>query len=227
LAKTKTIENLFNSLAHYSDLLPIFFFLFFLRKNSQPKGIWIIIVYTAYDFLINFGLLYLSHKPLKVFLYSSYTFFEYLFFAYFFLQVIKNPRFKKIISIVSIIFSVFLILYAYLGKVKGIDSLPIGIETILILVFSFYFLFEQLNDTTNLFIYSKYTFWIILGMLLYLAGSFFIYIYASQLNQEEILKYWIFTNIFSIIKNILFVIALAVHANQSQTKNTGYLYTLN
>jgi len=64
-------------------------------------------------------------------------------------------------------------------------------------------------------------------MLLYLAGSFFIYIYASQLNQEEILKYWIFTNIFSIIKNILFVIALAVHANQSQTKNTGYLYTLN
>ncbi|MGZ4036474.1 MAG: hypothetical protein ACXVPQ_01525 [Bacteroidia bacterium] len=102
----------------------------------------------------------------------------------------------------------------------AIDSVPIGIETILILIFSFYYFYEQMQDTTNLFIYTRYPFWIVLGMVLYLSGSFFIYIYSSQLSQEEIRKYWIFTNIFSILKNIFFAIAIVVNASHSIQKSS-------
>jgi uncharacterized Tic20 family protein len=114
-------------------------------------------------------------------------------------------------------------------KVRGIDSIPIGIEAILILIFSFYYLYEQMKDTETLFVYSRYTFWIVLGMMLYLAGSFFIYIYASQLPPNQVGKYWIFTNIFSILKNIIFAIAIFINASEkaNNSKTNFKLYSLN
>lgn len=171
-------------------------------------------------------MLYLSHKASKVFLYSSFTFFEYLLFAACLFNIIKNRGFRKFIIVASVLFSSFLIFYNLTVKLVAIDSIPIGIETILILIFSFYYFYEQMQDTTNLFIYNKPSFWVILGMVLYLAGSFFIYIYSSQLKvQSEVDKYWIFTNIFSILKNIFFTIAIIVNANQS-VKKTPKKYKL-
>ncbi len=186
-------------------------------------------IYSLYDFLTNIGLLYLNHRPSEIFLYSSFTFFEYALFSYILYLLIKDRQFKKIIVITSISFSTFLIIYNFTVNVRGIDSIPIGIETILILIFSFYFLYEQMKDVSNLFIYNSHPFWIVVGMMIYLAGSFFIYIYASQLPTKEIAKYWIFTNIFSIIKNILFTIALIVNSKKYFKAKTqkNPLYTLN
>jgi hypothetical protein len=178
--------------------------------------LWVLFIYCIYDFLTNLGLLYLSHKPAKVFLYSSFTFIEYILFVWILFLSIKNQRFRKIIQIASSFFLIFLIAYNLSINVKGIDSVPIGIEAILILIFSFYYFYEQMNGTQNLFIYNKSSFWTILGMMLYLAGSFFIYIYASQLASKEVAKYWIFTNIFSIIKNLFFTVAILVNSRQKK-----------
>jgi voltage-gated potassium channel Kch len=134
-------------------------------------------------------------------------------------MVISNSFFKKIIIGTSILFSLFIIIYNLETKVAGIDSIPIGIEAILILIFSFYYFYEQMKDVSTLFIYGRFHFWIVLGMMIYLAGSFFIYIYASQLETHEVAKYWIFTNIFSIIKSILFTIAIFINGSQSTKKN--------
>lgn len=218
MAKTKSIENLFNDLASYSAFLPIlFFFLFFIKSRSQ-KLLWIIIIYCLYTYLTDLGLLYLTNRPSRVFLYSSFTFFEFAFFSTALYFIIKNSGFKKIILITSIIFAIFLIFYNLSANVVGIDSIPIGVEGILILIFSFYYLYEQMKDTEILFIYSNYTFWIVIGMMLYLAGSFFIYIYASQLPDDQVAHYWVFTNIFSIIKNIFFTIAIIINSKQPVKK---------
>jgi hypothetical protein len=178
----------------------------------------IIFAYSIYDFLTNIALLYLDRNPTTIFLYSSFTFFEYSLFAAILYMIIKNRFFKKMIITISILFTIFLILYDLIGKVKVIDSIPIGIEAILILIYSFYYLFEQMKDTENLFIYSRYPFWLVIAMMLYLAGSFFIYIYASQLGDKEVERYWIFTNIFCIIKNILFTFAIVLNNKQSVEK---------
>lgn len=178
-------------------------------------------------------MLYLAHQPTRAFLYYFFTFVEYSLFAFALYTLIKNAAFKKIILISCVAYLVFWIIYNFFFKSPGIDSVPIGIETILILVYSFYFLFEQMNDTSNLFIYSKYSFWVIFGILLYLAGSFFIYIFSNQLLSEgksdEVAKYWVFTNIFSILKNIFFVIAIILNAKEADPKKTtGYVnYKLN
>ncbi|MDQ3277122.1 MAG: hypothetical protein M3Q06_02275, partial [Bacteroidota bacterium] len=93
-----------------------------------------------------------------------------------------------------------------------IDSIQIGVETIIILIFSYYYLYERMNDTTTLYVYSTFSFWIVIGMVLYLAGSFFIYIFADSLPKADVDKYWIVTNVLSILKNIFFAIAIIVNS---------------
>lgn len=156
-------------------------------------------------------------------LYESFTAIEYLLFAGFLHVNTKSRSAKNLLVILSLSFTIFFFVYTYAfpKEFRYIDSVPIGIETILILIFSFFYLYEQINDTTTLFLYNRYTFWVILGMVLYLAGSFFIYIFTNFLTPKEVLKYWPITNFVSILKNIFFCIAIYINA---QPKKEDHLY---
>ncbi|MES2880513.1 MAG: hypothetical protein V4676_00085, partial [Bacteroidota bacterium] len=110
--------------------------------------------------------------------------------------------------------------YAYFATRQRhvLDSIPIGFETILIFIFTFLYFYEQLNDTTELLIYTKPHFWCVLGILIYLSGSFFIYIFANQITIEELGQFWIITNIVSIVKNLFFTLAFFLQARQAGRK---------
>jgi hypothetical protein len=127
--------------------------------------------------------------------------------------LLKSKKAKLVVAIASLIYIIFYIIYSLLYEVSILTvSIPIGVEAILILIFSFYYLYEQMNDTSTLFIYTKPAFWIILGMVLYLAGSFFVYIFSNYLNKDVREKYWVITNVLSILKNIFFCIAIHINA---------------
>lgn len=154
------------------------------------------------------------------YLYSLFTLFEYIFFASFFWLSIQNSSFKKKIIYISIAFVIFLIIFPLTVKIKRVDSIPIGVETIVILIFSFYFLYELLNKPTSQFIYSNYRFWIVTGMCLYLAGSFFFYILSEQLNKEDLKEYRFLSYLFYILKNIFFGIGLILFSRTNTEKST-------
>src|SRR5262249_8422141 len=101
---------------------------------------------------------------------------------------------------------------------KKFDSIPIGIETILIFIFIFFFLYEQFRDLKAEPIYSNYFFWVSIGLFIYLGGTFFIYIMANEMSKEERMKYWFFTFIVEIIKNFLFALAVIVYAKSPKPK---------
>lgn len=222
MAKTNTIESFFNYLDFYSNFLPILFFLVYFKKSRGKRVLWFIVIYALYNYLTALGTITFYSTTMQAFLYAYFTLLEYLLFTFVFYILINNKRFKKLIILLSICFIAFFIPYNIFGTIRGIDSTPIGIETILILIFSFYYFYEQMQDIENsIFIYNKYSFWLIIGMMLYLSGCFFIYIYTSYLPDDKtILKYWIFTNVFSMLKNIFFTIAIIIHAYQSHKKQT-------
>ena len=143
---------------------------------------------------------------------------EVVSFVSFLHLLIEKKQAKKALVITTLVFAFIYIGITLLVKDNIIDSIQIGIETIIILIFSFYYLYERMNDTSTLFIYNTYPFWVILGMVLYLSGSFFVYIFADSLSLADREKFWIIPNIFSIIKSILFVIAIIIHATPK--KNT-------
>jgi hypothetical protein len=96
---------------------------------------------------------------------------------------------------------------------------PIGVESILILIFSAYFFYEQVNNPSVLFIYNDYKFWIITGMMIYLSGSFFIYLFANLIPKDQVGQYWSFIQIFVSLMNILFSIGLLVAGLQPTQKH--------
>jgi hypothetical protein len=67
-----------------------------------------------------------------------------------------------------------------------------------------------MSDLSNEFIYNKFAFWIITGFLIYLAGSFFIYVFAAQVDKEILQEYWFLTNAFYSLKNIIFALGYLV-----------------
>jgi len=144
---------------------------------------------------------------------------ESLAFVTFLYTQIGSRRTRRVVFFIGVFFTIFNLLFPYLGRdYKNIDSIQIGIETIIVLIFSFYFLYEKMNDPSTLFIYNTFPFWIVLGMVIYLSGSFFIYIFADSISKQEVHKYWFVTNILSVLKNIFFSIGLMVNSKPPKDK---------
>ena len=214
----KTVEDLFFNLVYFFDAIIIVFLALLSRKKTINKKFWFFGLYSLINSVINYSTKNLD-LPQKIdyFLFGFYTIFEYTVFAYLIFLSIQSTFFKKLIKIFSVFFAFFIICYYAFFPVQTIDSIPIGIETILILIFSFYYFYEQMNDfATSTFIYNKPSFWIIVGMMLYLAGSFFIYIFANKAHNDLLDKYWFLTYLFYILKSILFFIGILFYAKQSK-----------
>lgn len=173
-------------------------------------GIRLVFFYQLVIFFLG-TVIYLNRT--SVVLYELYTLTEAAAFIAFLFTHIINKAVRKAVFLIGILFIALSAVFIYFDyPVRMIDSVAIGIETIIILVFSFYFLYERTNDTETLYIYSTFQFWIVIGMILYLGGSLFIHVFASILSQEERISFWIVPNILSILKNIFFAIAILVNS---------------
>ena len=254
--KSKNIENLFFKILFYSFLLPPLAYLTLFRKIGKDSRLLTLIYYCVSIFLFLLMTERLVTQDEIIFIpgkikFPINTLIEYFFFVTLIYQQLRLRRSKKIIVILSVFFFLFQIIYfvAHDNRIlnalpqfiqnfitwftiptqkKSFDSIPIGIETILIFIFIFFYLFEQFKDVKDIPIYSNYFFWIAIGLLIYLGGSLFIYLMASNLlTNEEIDQYWFFTYIVETIKNLLLATAVFVYSkNPSKTKSSQALPNL-
>lgn len=215
--KSKFIESLFYIL-FYSFLLPPLVYLILFRKIGRDKRVLTLVYYCVCIFIFLFLEEYVRIIRGKI-KYPLFTLLEYTFFVILIFQQIKFRMLKLILVILSVSFFLFQILYYFSDNEKKFDSIPIGFEAILIFIFIFFFLYEQLKEAKSQPIYSHYFFWISIGLFIYLGGSFFIYILANSISDQEILKYWFFTYVVEIIKNLLFATALLIYSKNPIKKN--------
>ena len=90
-----------------------------------------------------------------------------------------------------------------------------------------YYLIIQIRGINDLFVYSTSNFWIIITFLIYVSGTFFLYImaekYLGKKDKVFTLQYHIINSIFTVIKAILFSIAMfmkpAIPNNKPQKNN--------
>ena len=187
-------------------LLP---FLFLLLKGKFKVRIQILLaIYGILFFLLLFFYEWLPKGDARRYFQAIYTLVEYSFFAYFFWYNIRKKKFKSFIILVSGLFFLFQIFYVTTSSFKRLDSISVGIEAIFIFMYVFYFFYEFSKTANDSFIYNHYCFWISIGILIYLGGSFFFYILINKLDTNEVDTFGKMTYIAEIIKNILFSIAL-------------------
>ena len=201
----------FKLILHISYLFPLI--CFFILRRKQFKPFIILMLFYAVSFFLLLSYYRTLTKWVDQGFYSTfYTFLEYLLFTSFILLNILSSRLRKLVVTLSIGFVIFQVVYLLNTSIKNLDTIAIGVETILLFSYVICFFYEQFRKQTSLSIYNHYCFWISVGILIYLGGSFFFYIMANHLTDSEINRYWEFTYIGEIIKNILFSLSVYLFA---------------
>lgn len=196
-------------------LLPFLFFLLFKRK-SKERAAWVIFFYILYCAINEFINLYLQQTSSRfvLYLFSVFTIIEFTFICYYFLLIFKEKnRTRQLIKILWICFIFYAILnITFKNKATSWDSISIGIESLLILMLSSYYLFIKIKRTNNLSFYTNFHFWVAITFLIYFSGTFFLNIMAESMrrNPEYQLLYFGINIGFNILKNVMLAIAMTM-----------------
>ena len=168
-------------------------------------------------------------KSLRKLQQTVYTFSEYALFSYIFWVNIKKPKIRLVILSLSVLFLCSQVYYFLAPKTQKIDSIPVGVETILIFLYTFIYFSQYFKLSRNIYVFNDPIFWIVVGILLYLGSNFFFNILVNQINQQLNDQYWYLTFIPEIIKNILFVVGIILfhrrpdESTNKQRSNVPYL----
>lgn len=191
---------------------PLLYLLLFKKVGKQVKIVTLVCYCITMFLLLQFGDDFLP----KRYRYPIFTFTEYSFFTILIYQQLATKRNKLTVLILSTIFVCFQAYYFFSTHRRQLDSVPIGVETIFIFIFVSLFFSEQLKEIDENPIYTNYFFWIAVGLVFYLGGSFFVYILANNLSREELERYWYWTWIAEIIKNVLITFALILYTKSKK-----------
>jgi len=155
-------------------------------------------------------------SPNTVYLFLLFTIVEYSFFCYFIYLILPKNLVKRSVPFVWIGFLLFAFIdYAFFSKAQEFDSIASGIESIIVLMLSIYFLFSQVKGANSLLIYSTFNFWAVIAFLIYFSGTFFLYLMTERMMHDVSFQkqYFIINISFNILKNLLLCVAMTMRVN--------------
>jgi hypothetical protein len=167
-------------LSIFLGLLPLMAIVFVKRKNISFK---LLLFYLLYSLLSDLILSKLSIKYFDSEIYSFrlFTIVEYFSITYILFTQIEGLVFRKFIKFSSLAFAFFILLDIYTNPLNEFDSIPTGVESLLILTTSIILLYEKILKSNN---YFTAFVWISIGLILFFAGTFFLFI-MSQNNYTN------------------------------------------
>jgi len=206
-------------LSTYSSILPIAACLF--KLPIINRRFYAILLYCILSLLTDLSFKYLHlrvHPDLQFFILSSFTILEYSLFSFFIYCSLINKILRLTVMFASILFISFCIIYYNRDRLNIFDSLPASLESLIIIVFCLFYFYEQISIPTVSIIYSNSTFWVIIGILFYLSGTLFLFLYVASLPKTQVFNHWYITNVFNILIKILFTIAFSLNKDDLPEK---------
>ena len=215
--KIQIIEKLFYYINAYLYLILPLSYIFFKAKKGDSL---ILALYGTCCFLLLNSYYHIHDKLIDVYFFF-YTFLEYSFFTLLIYLNIRNRNIKKVIVLLSVLFLIFQVVsyFEFKGNDLALDTVSVGIETILLFIYIIFMFFEFFNSARTTYIYNSHIFWICLGILIYLGGTFFFNILANDLSTTEMFQYITLTYFLEMIKTILFVVAMGLYSSHSKDQN--------
>lgn len=186
-------------LAYLAEILPIVFYLIFLKRN-RGEGLWVIFLYCILSALTEL-IFAVTTQPI---VFSSFAVLQFLLISYFFYSSLQDKKLKLIPILGVLVFCVFAGLNI---SNKNFDSMSESLASIVFIIYCILLLYEQIKDTSTVFVYYNKKFWVVIAFFLYFSATFFLYIYFSTLSDQQRHTYWVINNFFEILKNILFSVS--------------------
>lgn len=217
--------ELLETIARLSLLLPSF--LFFLRWKTQRRENWVIFLFIIFTILQQFAVVASIKKGVPeiaetILYFNPLTYLAFVFF--FFKAVLSSSVNKKIVLICTVTYLLIQFLPLFTDTTVAINSIVTTVNTLFILLFCLLYFFEQIRFPKTVFIYTQSSFWSIVGLLVFSAGTFFIFWYNTIIKQSEIFEnqYIIIHALIFIIRNVLFSIAFTIKPDK-QPLSDGHL----
>lgn len=193
----------------------IFYFIF--RKKNNSRELRAICYYSIYSFINDALSYYLfvlqnSKNSNGYVLYNLFTIVEFGCFCYLIAIAINNKRLNKILTGTFILFSILAVANYFLTDSDSITSPIDGIKGVFTICLCIYFFYNQLKGYDSSLLYTTQRFWIIIAFLIYVAGTFFLYLLAENRIKDKgfQVNYFIINSSFIIIKNILLCVAMTM-----------------
>ena len=198
------------ALALISQILPVAFYLLFLKRN-RGEGLGVIFFYCCFSWVTEGYILgFIFHRlNLHIPDYvadSSFTILEFTIISWFAYSSLQGKKMKYVPLVGALIFYPIAIVN-FTRNEGSFDSIPASVEAILIISYCILLLYEQINDPKVIFVYNTKKFWVTIAFFLYFSSTLFLFLYARNFTQSEHDKYWTINNFFEILKNILFSIS--------------------
>lgn len=207
-----------------TDVLPIILFVLFWKRN-RLGGIWVILLSVILSAITDYTYAFARTSINTLYFYGAFTIIEYSLFSFFLYLSFKNRVFKVILIVASLIFYLVALSTFFIKNKEDFDSLSASAEAVLIIVYSIFYLYEQVNDPSVFLVYNTKKFWIVLAFLIYFSSTLFLFIYATAMTNQEHKSYWNINNFFDELKNILFSIGFIMKPDKKSryTVESPYL----
>ena len=169
------------------------------------------IIYCILNDLASF-ILRNDHTAL-ILLYDIFTVAELCFFAAYFYFINATPLIRKVLQIIVVVFIIFSFVdHFYITQ----ENYSTGVQAVLILIMCIYYFYNQLKKPNSFLIYNSINFWIIIAFLIYMAGTFFLYVIAENMvaDKQFTRMYGIINFSFNLFKNILLSIAMLMREDK-------------
>jgi hypothetical protein len=216
------IENI----SRLITLLPVLIYLFRRRNDKLIRAIvFFNTFYIGFDFL--YYLIRKTNRELGDYFNLFFVPLEYLFIYLFFSSIFKTKQAKSLLNYSILLFLLFWGITSYFIPISTFNSILNGLESLIVILLTLIYFYEEIKNPQTLFIYSQPQFWGVIGFFLFFAGSFFVFLYKQTPTQEEQFReqYIYIHSSFFILRNILFSIAMFVKPEKVKIPNERSSFT--
>jgi hypothetical protein len=119
---------------------------------------------------------------------------------------------------VSLIYLIIFIIFSKSDRVQ-FNSIMSSIGSVILLVMVLDYFIVVLKPTVEPAPLLTPVFVIVVGLLLYLASTFFLFVIASRLSAEEMQKYWSINTYANILTNLIISFAFLLSKTSAQKQN--------
>ncbi len=204
-------------IGYLAQLTPLILYFAFFTRIGRIAGIRVVFFYVFASCVSLF--LMGALKKYDIIIISVFEIIEFVFFSIFFFLFLDNIKFKRFIVVVSSL-NLFLGIFLFLSHKESFDFWAPLTTAILIVIYSILFFYEQVNSSSTLIVYQSYKFWVVVGCIIYISGTLFLFLYTSDLKDKQNSALWIINIAFEIIKNVCFSVAFIVARNNQRNLAT-------
>jgi len=141
----------------------------------QPRPLRWLVPFLGLTIIVEgIGMYMVARHIVNHWMYNFFTCFEFLFYSYIYLQLIENPKWKRVIAWSMVVYPVlFLLNIFFVEGFLRFHTITYRVGSVMVVFWCYLYLRQLMRSPAFLPIFRNPVFWITTGLLFFYTGFFF------------------------------------------------------